>query len=170
MATTDSVTAKVQGVVRERRSLLKRLATARKHGDRLRERVTAIDRECEHLEGRIGEIDEALRPLDRLAPASGGPRLATPAAVTPKQAAARVGAVGRMAAARRAKREGHPTNMDRVVEAIGRRGLDDFSARDIAMETGIGNVGTYLSELFRAGKLHKMSTGHYRVMQGRIAA
>lgn len=100
--------------------------------------------------GRLDEIDEALNALSALVAdaKSTQPRVITP----------------------RATGDGK-TQMQRVVEAIGSFGLDEWSLSDVSGKSGVpyANVSTYIRELEAAGRIRKQRRGVYRTIQARVA-
>jgi hypothetical protein len=145
----SDIAAKIRAVAKEREQLQAALGKAGEKETALRRQMTAIDREKERIEGRIAEIDAALQPLEAL------PGL-HPASSTPRP---------------RVSKDGRPTQRSRILEAIGRRDLDEFSAQSIADELGepFQSCVAFMDLLVLSGQLHRVRPRVYRIQRASAA-
>ncbi len=114
----------------------------------LQDKARAFTSERERLYARNQAIDEGLKGLEALLE----------------------GAPTRSAAPVRVHRE--VSAMAQVVEAIGAKGLNEFGASELVLETGVseGVVRAVLATLTKAQKLHRGDRGRYRVQRGVLAS
>jgi hypothetical protein len=138
---------KLAGLAAEQGRNGKRIATINRQVKALSEKARGLGLERERLLARNEAIDTGLRGLEALLAQPGG----TPSVV-------------------RIHRE--VSAIDQLLEAIGRKGLDEFAVTELAVETGLGRalVANALATMTKAGKLHRVDRGRYRVQRGRLVS
>jgi DNA repair exonuclease SbcCD ATPase subunit len=148
----SDIAVKIRAVAKEREQLQAAVEKVGAKETALRRQMTTLDREKERIEGRIAEIDAALRPLESLLGVNPGP---STQARQPRPVV----------------RPTEGTQRSRILAAIGRRDLDEFSAQSVADETGelFASCVAFMDILVKSGQLHRVRPRVYRIARASAA-